>query len=225
MKQLNTLLFTLSLFACGKEVPPSHDAATLTVVNTIVQGQPLKLATHMATINNNAFAHVGLPPGLVDLYLFPTNDSLHPYYTQSKFTPAAQDYYTLLLSGTTGSPDALLLKETFPYRADSTFGLRFINLAPGSPAVKVTLSTSPDAAEFDQMAYQQVSEFRSYSATIGKSYTFQVKRADNNGLISSLTISGTNLAAGIPRFKHITLVLRDVVGGTPVAGITRINHY
>lgn len=226
MKQLLVYLLVFSLFACHKEAPPSQPSATLTVVNTVVQGQPVKLASHMQTINNNLFAHLGFEPGDRDIYVFPANDSLYPYYTQSKFAASAYEIHTLLLCGTAVNPDAILLKEAIPYRTDSTFGVRFINLAPGSPALKVTLSTSVTTAEFDDINYKKVSTFKSYAATAAApSYTFQIRRADDETLISSLAISGTNLAAGLPRFKNITLILRGIVGGSPAAGITRVNHY
>ena len=221
------LLLSFNLLsACRKQAPETNEAATLTVVNTIVEGQPLKLNTNNQVINNNVSANVGLLPGENNIYAFPINDSLHPYYTSSKFGVQGGDIYTLFLCGSVTNPEGILLKESIARYSDSIMGVRFINLSPGSPAVNLVLSTSPSILEFTNIQYKQATEFRTYPTTkIKNTYTFQVKRADNGALISSITLTGTSLATGLPRFKTITIVLRGLVGGTPSAGITRVNHY
>lgn len=216
----------VSISSCKKDAPGAETAATLTVVNTVTQGQAVKLSTNTISVNNNAFAHIGIRVGEPNVYVFPVNDSLHPYYMSSKLSVIAGEIYTLFLGGTATAVETILTKENFSTRTDSTMGVRFINLAPGSPAVKITLSSSPTVSEFDNIQYKQVSEFRSFSVnSINSSYTFQVRRTDNAALITSITLSGTNLATGLARFKNVTLVLRGIVGGTPTAGLTRVNHY
>jgi len=231
MKQAYILFFLLSNFniiiACRKQAPPTRTAGTLTLVNTLVQGQAIQLSSHRQVVNNNAFAHVGLLPGPRDLYLFPIGDSLKPYYVSLKPLQVQEgDIYTLLLSGLATAPEILLLHEALPVHIDSSMGIRFINLSPGSPAVNITLSTTPALPEFSKLEYQQITPFLSYPITsVFKSYTFQVREAATGERIASLTLSGTNLTTGLPRFKNVTLVLRGIIGGSPAAGITRINHY
>jgi hypothetical protein len=229
----NTYIFFFFLtslipnLACRKAPPFSQGSATLTIANVLVEGQAVKLSSHTQVINNNAFAHVGLPPGATDLYVFPIADSLKPYYISSKALQVKEgEIYTLFLGGLAETPNIILLQEALPQHIDSSMGVRFVNLSPGSPSVNITLSKSPTIQEFTEIEYQQVTKFQSYPITSGfKSYTFQVRETNTSKLITSLTLSGTNLATGLPRFKNVTLVLRGLVGGPPAAGITRINHY
>lgn len=223
------ILATITAAAgCRKDKAEPVPLSSITITNVVVGGAQAMLGNHTATIqniNNNSGVNFSIPAGKSQLYVWPVGDSLHPYYNQS-LTSAPQEIYSLFLTGTPAAVDTLLIRENLPVHNDSTFGVRFINLAPGSPAVKLTLSTSATVSELGDVSYKQASAFKIYPASsTNTTYNFQIRNAATDALISSVAFSGTSAATGIPRFNNITLVLRGLVNGTPAAGITRVNHY
>lgn len=225
-----TLLSSLILMnsACSKHQIDQLPMASVNIVNTVTGGTTVGVASYYETVGNNANVVLSYNPGS-SIYVYPAGDSLHPYYQAQggkDINIAGQDIYTLFLGGTPSSAEGVLVKENLPVRTDSTGGIRFINLSPNAPAVNVTLSTTPTVNEFAGVSYKDITAFKSYPALSSTtSYTFQIRNASTNALITSISISGTSLLSGIPRFRNITLVLRGMVSGSPSAGITRVNHY
>lgn len=216
---------TTFISSCKKDQIEIKSLASIKVVNAIAGGTSAKMGSRATTVTNNNSMDFGLTPGLIDLYIWPTTDSLTPYYNSS-ITVHGKEIYSLFLGGTPANVDAVIIKESLPVRVDSTFGLRFINLSPGSPEVKVTLSTSNSVSEFGNVIYKSITDFKAYPAGVGNnSYTFQVRNASTNTVIASTTITGTSNTTGIPRYKNVTLILRGIVGGTPSAGLSRVNHF
>lgn len=231
MKFINilSLLITISLFMCfcKKNKIENNPTASLNIVNVVTGGQTIKMGSNATLVSNNTHYRFGWVPGNLDIYIFPINDSLTPYYSSDKGAQISNgDMYTLFLGGQLPQVESMLLKETFTNYEDSVFGIRFINLSPNSPNVNVTLSTSDTVNEFLNIGYKQISEFKKFSALASNtSYTLQVRDAGTKLVITSITLNGPSLTTGIPRFKNITLVLRGLVNGNPGAGITRVNHY
>lgn len=220
-------VLAIVFISCKKDAPNYRPLSSLKVVNTLTGGAVVKVNNNGTTVSNNAVADFSLPIGNPDIYVYPVADSANPYYTSNKGVAVSEgDIFTCFIGGNVANKTALLVKENLPVHTDSTAGVRFINLSPGSPVVKVTLSTSTGTSEFGDIVYGQPTEFKSYAAaSINSTYTFQVRNAANNTIIASITMSGTTLASFVPRFRNVTLVLRGVVGGSPAAGITRVNHY
>jgi hypothetical protein len=215
------LLFSIFTLSCKKGDIETLPISSLKVINVIVGGTPARLGTQTITINNNAAAQFTLPTGTSRLYIFPTTDSLHPYYNE-EITTDNGEIYSLFLGGEAAGIEAVVVKDALPSYTDSSFGVRFMNFSPGSPAVKVTLSASPANVEAGALEYKQVSDFKTYAAlSTNTTYTFQFRNAETDAIIASVTMTGTN----IPRYKNVTLVLRGVVGGAPAAGVTRVNDY
>ncbi|ACU04013.1 DUF4397 domain-containing protein [Pedobacter heparinus] len=228
MKYLNVLIVAvLLLAACKKTEFKTTAMGSLKIVNTVSSGAAVRLGATPTLVNNNAAIDFSVYAGNPDIYVWAVGDSLHPIYNSNKMLAVAdRDIYTLFLGGSNVAREAILVKENIPVRSDSTAGVRIINLSPGSPDIKVTLSTSVGVSEFGNIAYKQLTEFKSYPAlSTNTAYTFQFRNAATNALISSITMSGATLAAFVPRFRNVTLVLRGVVGGSPAAGVTRVNHY
>jgi hypothetical protein len=228
MKYLNLLLLAvLIMTACKKTEFKTTRVGSLKIVNTVNGGGAVRLGGVPTLVNNNASADFSLYAGNPDIYVWPITDSLKPYFNANKNVSVEdRDIYTLFLGGSTSASEAILVKENIPVRSDSTAGVRIINLSPGSPEIKVTLATSTTNSEFGNIAYKQLTEFKSFPAlSKNTSYTFQFRNAATDVLISSITMSGATLAGFVPRFRNVTLVLRGLVGGSPAAGITRVNHY
>lgn len=229
MKQIQNIIYVTfvicSFASCRKAETARTPYSSLKIINMVVNGGTVKKGSSLLTVASNTDANFSITAGSEQLYIFPVTDSLKPYY-QNSFASVEGEIYSLFLGGTTASVESVLIKETLPNRSDSSFGVRFINLSPGSPAIKVTLSTSATTSEFSNLAYKQFSEYKTYSATAANpTYTFQVRNASTDAVITSFTVTGTTIASGIPVFRNITLVLRGIVGGLPAAGITRVNHF
>lgn len=221
-----TVLIILCLESCKKDIPSITSYASLKIVNCITGGINTKLNNYTSSVPVNGHFNYIIMPGNTDIYVWPFGDSLHPYYDNKGTMLEERGLYSLFLGGTPGAVEGLLIKENFPYRIDSTAAIRFVHLSPGGPPVNVTLSTSATVNEFSGVVYKGITEFKYLPAAMANtSYTFQVRNANTNAIISSITMSGTALASFVPRFRFVTLVLRGKVGGTPVAGITRVNHY
>lgn len=213
----------LMLVSCKKEEIKTSPLTSLMIGNYVAGGTSVKLGSNATTIaNNNANGTaMALIAGSNDLYVWPVGDSLHPYYTQSKFASSDGEVYSLFLGGIPTAVDAILIKETIPHRTDSTAGIRFINLSPNSTPLNITLSTTPTVNEVSNLAYKSYTEFKTYAGLYNSAYTFQVRAANNpNTVLTTFALT----AAQVPRFANITVVIRGMVGASPAIGTTRVNN-
>lgn len=211
------------IFSCKKYEIKTYGMASLTTVNAVVGGVGMKVGSGSTTITNNNFAQLSLLAGSNDLYVWPVADSLHPYFSNSKFVTEDREIYSLFVCGRVGSTEGVIIKEDIPVRADSSAGIRFINLSPNSKPLNITLSVSPTINEVSDLAYKQYSEFKSYPGLYNSSYTFQVRDASCISPAPPLTTFSIP-ALLVPRFSNITLVIRGLVGATPALGVTRVNN-
>jgi hypothetical protein len=187
-------------------------------VNAVAGGTTAKLGTNATNISNNGNAQMAVVAGENNLYVWPVGDSAHPYYTNPKFVSQDREVYSLFLTGTPTAPDAILVKESIPYRTDSTAGIRFINLAPASTPLNIALSTSTGENEVSDLAYKDITDFKSYPGLYNSTYTFNITAAsDPNTLLATYSLN----ASQVPRFANITLVIRE--SGTGVA-VYRVNN-
>ncbi|MBO9572079.1 MAG: DUF4397 domain-containing protein [Chitinophagaceae bacterium] len=231
MKKLIIFLIVLGVIlpviGCKKETLTTTPLASLKIANFVADGSSVQLGSYSLTVNNNRSADFTLLTGLQDIYVWPTGDSLNPYYKSDKAISVAEnDTYTLFLGGTPTAPASVFLKEILPTHLDSTVGIRFINLAPGSPNVNVTLSTSPEVNEFSGLDYLDITPFKKFPAGMTNSnYIFQVRDANTGDILALFNMKGTSLATTVPAFRNVTLVLSGIVGGSPTTRISRVNHY
>jgi hypothetical protein len=224
LNQLITLLCAIIFIAsCKKDEIETFFVTSLTTVNAVVGGAGMKLGSQATTISNNSFAQLSLLAGSNDLYVWPVADSLHPYFSNSKFVTQDREVYSLFVCGQAGSTEGVIIKEDIPYRTDSTAGIRFINLSPNSKPLNITLSTTPTINEASNLAYKQYTEFKTYPGLYNSAYIFQIRDASTASPATPLaTFSLT--ASSVPRFSNATLVIRGLVGATPALGVTRVNN-
>lgn len=224
MKQL-TYLLILAAFgftACTKtslSLTSPTSLASLNVTNAVVGGSALTLnVINGQTVTNNSYSHFSLVAGQSRVSLFPAATPNTPYYNQTLST-ANGSYYSLFLSGTSPSAiDATLIKESYQNYADSLCGVRFINLSPGSNPISVNLTGGANGSEVSSLAYKAYTDFKQYPAKkTNTSYAFQVRDATTGNLITSYTLT-------TPYFHSVTIVLRGLVSGTPVAGVTLVSE-
>src|SRR5687768_7761073 len=117
MKYLIVSLTALCFFSCKKSKIDLTPLASLNVTNAIVGGTAAKMGSNAATVANNGFTQFGLLTGTIPIYIYPSTDSLNPYY-KSTLTANSGEVYSLFLAGTPAAVDAIVIKETIPYRTD-----------------------------------------------------------------------------------------------------------
>jgi hypothetical protein len=227
MKHANTLfillLAGLIVISCKKDEVKTTPLASLTMVNTVNGGAAVRLGSNLTSVANNGSAQLALVAGENNLYVWPTGDSAHPYYTAPKFNAEDRGVYSLFLTGTSAAPEGLMVKETIPYRTDSTAGIRFINLAPNTAnkALNITLSTTTTTNEVANLAFKQYTDFKTYPGLYNSTYTFQV-RNDTSAAPKAPLATFALAASVVPRFANITLVIRQ--NGTSGIGVFRVNN-
>ncbi|MCS3800119.1 hypothetical protein [Niastella sp. OAS944] len=222
-KLITLLCAIISITSCKKYKIESYSLTSLTAVNAVVGGVGMKIGSRAVTIGNNNFAQISLFQGSNDLYFWPVADSLHPYFSDSKFVTEDREIYSLFVCGQAGSTEGVIIKEDIPYRTDSTAGIRFINLSPNSTPLNITLSTTPTINEVSNLAYKQYTEFKTYPGFYNSAYTFQIR--DASAASPSAPLATFSLTTStVPRFSNVTLVIRGLVGTTPALGVTRVNN-
>ena len=231
MKVINKILIMLlgvSLFAsCQEKLKLEPNLISVNVVNASINVSSVKV-NYLGTSDLWKILNDQVSYGTNRVYsVFPdkhfkivsATDTLTLLY--NKTFKKIGDIYSLFLAGQSTAVDTILVKENIPYRADSTAGVRFINLSYNSTPVNVTLSTTATVNEFSAVAYKGITDFKTYPALkANTSYIFQVKDGSTNALLVSYTLT-------TPRFANCTLVLKGMVGGTGTnaLGVQRVNNY
>ncbi len=132
--------------------------------------------------------------------------------------------HTLFLTGTTSAPDTLFTTDILPVHPpqDSSFGIRLVNLSPGSGPVSVNIQGQANGSETASLPYKSITAFKTYPATSATgSYVFEFRDAAGI-LLGSYTFDGVNNDAGnntannLWRYRNFTLIL----AGLPAAGTT-----
>lgn len=231
-------MIAISLSACKKDKPMIPEVASVNIINAAVNagtvqvnyfGKPLVWKNYTGNEGKIDFAAnkvYTFPSGNYPLTIVRQVDTLNPVFNRS-INASPGEIFSLYLTGQTSPYEYLLVKENsgsskIGYLTDSVLNVRVINLSPNSPPVNVTLSTSTTVNEFSNLSFGQSSDFKNYSAnaTGSISYTFQIRNANTNAIISTSAVSKTTY-----RFKNITLVFRGMVGSTPAAGVTIVRNY
>jgi hypothetical protein len=217
---------SLLLFACAASCKKStislSPLASLNVTNAVVGGKTVKLNSNIGdSATNYNYKVFGLNVGNNSVYIYPTDDSTHPYYSNMVQTNNG-DVYSLFLAGNVATKvDTVLLRESIPTYTDSSYAVRFINLVFNSQPITITLSTSPSVAQFTGIIYKQASAFKTYTAKLSVATdTFQVRDAVTNSILASYPIVK-------PRFFSCTLAWKGMVGGTGTntPSLLRVNNY
>jgi hypothetical protein len=218
--------FSLLFTSCKKESITTPPIASLTVTNAIVGGVGIRLGSGEVTVANNNYSQLAVTTGESDLYIYQVGDSSNPCFRNPKFFAEERAVYSLFLTGQLPNATGIVLQDNIPYHTDSTLGIRIINLSPNSPALNITLSTTPTVNEISNMTYLQHTDFKLYPAKAANtSYTFQVRKASDNTFITGSS-STSSFSFNTPRFTNVTLVIRGMVGGSGTSGFgfLRVNN-
>jgi hypothetical protein len=227
-----TMSGTLLIISCQKSEINLTPLSSLNVINAIVnlntalvnfnstpgsheQGQSYADITQTVPFGTNYIYGV-LAGKSVNMVVVSAEDTTSIIYNTT-VNLVNGGVYSLYLAGQIGSVDTVFAKDNIPSYIDSSTGVRFINLSQGSTVVNVTLDATQSTNEFSNIAYKQITDFKTYSGTAtNASYTFDVFQASNDSLLAQYTLS-------TPIFKNVTLALT----GIPSTGlsIAQINNF
>jgi hypothetical protein len=237
------IILQVTCVACTKEannVKPVPMSA-VTIVNAIINSNPLitdltgadSVAAYLTTtpqIEYSSFFEYSIPSGNVPVAVYQTTDTLNPVFKtglkNSTLNLQGSKIYSLFLSGqlgAQGSVDTLLTLDNPLYHpaTDSSSGIRFVNLSPGSSPVSVNIQGNTNGSEVSTLSYRNITDFKNYPATMNiTSYTFEIRDVASGNLLITYTY---NLAP----FQNITIALigsEDPNVNVPVS-VLRVNDY
>lgn len=123
---------------------------------------------------------------------------------------------TLYFLGKKEAPDYLLDTYLPPVHqaADSTFGVRFMNLSYGSQPVNVYLIKDGVRSAVEGLAYKGITDFKSYAATLKTgNYTFEFRDQATQQLLGSYTTTELEKPSENKwRFRNFTIALIGLPG-------------
>lgn len=246
IRYLAALLLPAGILSCHKSATPA--TASLTIINAVVGADTI--VTNFSG-NNGPFAYgmanqllYGaysslnefsgyLPKQPLSLYLYPdTTAHSTPLFNLTLDLPASA-IQTLFLTGTAAMPDTLLTVDHPPYHpvADSSMGIRFVNLSPGSAPVSVNIEGQPAGSTVGSLPCKGITAFVNFAAgTANDHYTFQFRDAASGVLLAAYTLTGvgSNVYNNLWRNRNITIAFYGLpgVGAGPYSqGVFVINNY
>lgn len=123
---------------------------------------------------------------------------------------------SLYFLGSVAHPDYLLDTYLPPFHqaADSTFGVRFMNLSYGSKPVNIYLVSGGERKEVEGLAYKGITDFKNYSAALKTAdYTFEIRDQESQQLLTSYTTTGIGKPSeNAWRFRNFTIALIGLPG-------------
>jgi hypothetical protein len=238
---LAEMAMILAVVSCKKtDVNLPSGGSSLTIVNALVGSSALvgnfnynvslKYYQSAQQISYAAAFEFGNYSGNVPLALSQITDTTHTVFKQVVSLPK-NTINSLFITGTLTAPDNFQTTDNPPYHApaDSTVGIRFVNLSSGSDPVSVDIKGGANGSEVANLAYKNVTAFKNYAATYKiASYIFEFRDVASGTLLASYTLSGvnngdgTNTTTNTVRWKNITIALNGIPG---TQGTFRINNY
>jgi len=226
MKLLRCLFFIIVLLTgahCKKNSGLSSPGrlAAVTVVNVctgdssvVVNFSNDSIRSFISAYNVplGSFYEYSVPSGKTPITVYQGGDSVHPM-TSGIFDLQPQGIYSLFIAGqysqnSQNAPDTLFTVDAIPYHsvADSSVGIRFVNLYKGGNPVSINQQGNANGSEVDQLGYKQTSPFKIYPATYANpdpsvGYVFEVRDATTSDLLTTVYYSNIN------RFQNITIVV------------------
>jgi hypothetical protein len=241
------LLFSLAIWACKKETATIGSGTSgFTLVNGVVgngslltnfNGTELGVPYYSLLTNINygwaQFYSNYTGQQKLALYQIPdTTPTSKPVYNLTLDLPV-NTVHTLFLMGTPQNPDQLFTADQLLYHApaDSTMGIRFINISRGSAPVSVNINGKTSGSEVTSLPYKSITAFKIYPAgSAVSSYTFEFRDQATGTLLASYTLNGINSSGpdgtgpNIWRSKNITLSLLKEPAGFPSSRVLVVRY-
>jgi hypothetical protein len=239
MKLLSIIVLLFLLFSCNKSENnvKQLSISAMTVVNAVVNAGPLisditgadSVASYYSAarqISYGTFFENSIPSAsTVPVVIYQLSDTTHALFN-AKLNLQPNSIYSLFLSGTLNgqnSPDSLLTVDHPPYHppTDSSSGIRFVNLSPGSSPISVNIQGNPSASEVSTLSYRNITGFKNYPATTNiTQYTFEIRDAASGNLLTAYTYN-------IAPYQNITIAVigsKDPNVGVPITTI-QVNNF
>ncbi len=229
---LTSLLWT----ACKKSIEklPTPELSSLTVVNATIDAGPVKFNRYASglsyaklrdSINYQSSLEYPVTSGNQPLAVVLSRDTTTQLY-HNIFTFSPFKSYSLYTAGNLQNAKTFLLEDNIPVHKDSTVGVRFINLSMDSNPVSINLQgNSAGQSEFSNLAYGQISPFKSYAADLtnnpNQNYTFEVRDMATGTLLNTFTWY-------FSAFRNNTLVITGLVNSTNYTDaftVFQVNNY
>jgi len=215
-------IFTSALLvSCKKEKLEKKTISSLTLVNACSDVPVL-----FAQIDENPGAYqIGwydfkiatIPEGNHRVMIYPESDNEKLAF-QGNIDVHSGELFSLFVFGTQLHLENLLLKERpFKIYEENKCGVRVINLSPGSEPVNINLVEAGNHIQFPELAYKQISDFKVYEASQDQVFTFEVRRASDNSLVTSI---GTTL----PLHQNVTFIINGTQADNNI-NIYPFNHF
>lgn len=232
MKYLIVFFAGMVVFtSCEKNDAVVPQLTSVNIVNAVVNtsavkvnpfGSPITYSSYTDSIKFGAFKVYSLKAGIENqVSIVSTADTIKPLFTASLLTSAGETY-SLFLTGQYPQADTVWVRDEIANYTDSAIGVRFINLSPNSPAVKINIKGNTTQNEVNSLAYKQLTGFKQYVAkSANPNYPFEVRDAITGNLLASFTLSYT-------RFHNHTLVIKGLAGVTTGANafsVFSVNPY
>ncbi|MET6996912.1 hypothetical protein [Chitinophaga defluvii] len=238
---LTAVLVFATQLSCEREKAPPPGTASLMMVNVVPGSKPL-----VTSFANNPAKYLYtsqlyyLGQNQVSSYYGSTPLVLHQYPdTTAKDAPLFKltldlpigSLNSLFLTGTVTAPDTLFLRDKLPYHEakDSTTGIRFIHLSPGTKPVNITIKGQQGVPLVRNLPYKGSTVFNILSSkATQEDYTFEFKEVATGALIASYTTKGIHFPqideyTGHPwLFRNVNLVLTGLPGSTGLTALTVI---
>lgn len=221
MKKINLILFACSialmLISCSKSSVKTTPLASLEIVNAVINSPGANLGSNPNTVYPGSYGQFGLIAGNSAIYVWPVGDSSQPYFNNNVTTVNGGIYSLFLAGGLTGV-DTLLVHDTIPSYSDSSAGIRFINLSPGTNPVSIDIMGMANGSEAASLPYESITSFKKYSAnSANTNYNFEIRDAVSDSLLYSFSQAPA-------LFKNITIVIDGQLSDGSF-GIFTVNNY
>jgi hypothetical protein len=221
---MNSRLFILffailiPILSCHKQITIATRVknSSVTVVNAVVNSssivtdfssEPVQWYSNAESVGFASYYEYAIPSGEVPVMVSQSTDTLHTIFN-GNFHFEPQQIYSLFLAGQIdqsgqSTADTLLTLDNPPYHSisDSTDGIRFINLSPGSNSISVDIQGEANGSEVSGLAYRAITSFKTYSATNNVSqYNFEFRDSATGNLLATWTY-------GVTPFQNVTIGL------------------
>lgn len=171
-------------------------------------------------INYQSFIRYNNPSGATPLIIVSASDTTHSLF-QGNFDLKPGEIYSLFISGQAKALDTIFVRDVIPFYGDSSAGVRFVNLSDGKLPVTVNLEGNSSSNEFSNIAYRDVTPFKTYSAAGGiSSYNFEIRDQASGDLLTTFTWN-------VSVYHNHTLVMTgstDSASTTPFT-VFAVNNY
>lgn len=152
-------------------------------------------------------------PSLVQVYV--RLDSTKPFFSKL-IAPEPGLRHNLLVTGTLEAPQFLYLHDSPAPPADSSMGIRFVNLSRNLSNISVNIAGQTPGSEVADLPYLQASAFKHYSAKAGSNqYVFEMADKSTGEVIFAYPFTT------IP-FTNTNICLRGLQDGRPELQVTTV---